>query len=96
MKRKITIKPEADADLMKIWIYGYWNFGEQRANDYNLKFAQLFEKISLFDLGRRRPDLGRKIYTLPYGQHIVIYRAEVDEVFIGRILHHSQDVNAAF
>lgn len=96
MKRKITIKPEADADLMKIWIYGYWNFGEQRADDYNLKFAQLFEKIAMFDLGRRRPDLGGKIYTLPCGQHLVIYRAEADEVFIGRILHHSQDVNAAF
>ncbi len=58
MKRKITIKPEADADLMKIWIYGYWNFGEQLADAYNLKFSQLFDKIALFDLGRKRPDLG--------------------------------------
>ncbi len=96
MKRKITIKPEADSDLVKIWIYGYWHFGEQRADDYNQRFAQLFEKIALFDLGRRRPDLGHKIYALPYGQHIVFYRAEIDEVFIVRILHHSQDINAEF
>ncbi|ORM63359.1 type II toxin-antitoxin system RelE/ParE family toxin [Pantoea rodasii] len=96
MKRKITIKPEADADLMKIWIYGYWNFGEQLADAYNLKFSQLFDKIALFDLGRKRPDLGYQIYSLPFGEHIVIYRAEVDEIFIGRILHHSQEVSAEF
>jgi toxin ParE1/3/4 len=96
MKRKITIKPEADADLMKIWIYGYWNFGEPLADAYTLKFAQLFEKLALFDLGRIRPELGHRIYSLPFGQHIVIYRAEVDEVFIGRVLHHSQEVSAEF
>jgi len=48
----------------------------------------------MFDLGRKRPDLGKQIYSLPLGKHIVIYRAEVDEIFIGRILHHSQDVSA--
>jgi len=96
MKRTITIKPEADADLMKIWIYGYWNYGEQLADDYSARFAQLFDKLTMFDLGRKRPDLGQQIYSLPFEQHIVIYRAEVDEIFIGRILHHSQDVSAEF
>ncbi|MFJ5161577.1 type II toxin-antitoxin system RelE/ParE family toxin [Pantoea sp. NPDC088449] len=96
MKRTITIKPEADADLMKIWIYGYWNYGEQLADDYSSRFAQLFDKLAMFDLGRKRPDLGKQIYSLPLGQHVVIYRAEVDEIFIGRILHHSQEISAEF
>ena len=96
MKRKITIKPAADADLMNIWIYGYWNFGELQADAYNLKLSQLFEKLAAFDLGRMRPDLGYQIYSLPFEEHIVIYRADIDEVSIGRVLHHSQEVSAEF
>ncbi|QGY27447.1 type II toxin-antitoxin system RelE/ParE family toxin [Pantoea cypripedii] len=94
MNRTIIVQPEAEEDLSSIWIYGYWNYGEHQANCYNLKFDTLFSRLVSNELGRKRSELGEHVYSLPCGRHIIFYRSESDTVFIGRILHHSQDIGA--
>jgi toxin ParE1/3/4 len=92
MKRKITIKPDADDDLLTIWFYGYLNFGQDLANEYNLGLSDLFEGLTANELGRKRKELGNKMFAIPYREHTVFYYAEDNEIFIIRILHHSQDI----
>lgn len=92
MTRKIIILPKADNDLFDIWIYGYWQFGETVADEYNTEFTQIFAKLAFYDLGRKRPDLGEQVYALPVNQHIIIYRATAEAIIVGRVLHHSQNM----
>lgn len=94
MKRTIEIMPEANQDMMEIWLYSYWNFGEYQADQHSKSMHKLFFKLAVHELGRKRPELGKQVYSIPYGQHSIIYRTEPANVIIGRILHHSQDATA--
>ncbi|ADU67395.1 type II toxin-antitoxin system RelE/ParE family toxin [Pantoea sp. At-9b] len=94
MKRTIIVQPEAQEDLSDIWIYGYRNFGEDQANLYNLKFDKIFSRLVSNELGRRRYEIGNKVFSIPCGQHVIYYKTEINDIFIGRILHHSQDTAA--
>lgn len=91
MKKEIVITPRASEDLLTIWLYGCWNFGETQADRYALKINKLFSSLQVINLGRRRTDYGRDFYSIIHSEHIVIYRVVPEQVVITRILHHSQD-----
>jgi toxin ParE1/3/4 len=83
--------PEAETDLSAIWLYGYYNFGLNKAELYTHKIYQRFKQLSEHELGRRRIDLGERVFALPHREHVIFYRTEPDKVLVLRILHHSQD-----
>ncbi|WP_337023569.1 MULTISPECIES: type II toxin-antitoxin system RelE/ParE family toxin [unclassified Pantoea] len=83
--------PEADTDLASIWLYGHWNFGLEKTERYVQDIYQRFHQLSENELGRRRTDLGDRIYALPHREHVIFYRTLSEKVIILRILHHSQD-----
>jgi hypothetical protein len=58
--------PEADTDLVSIWLYGYWNFGLEKTERYAQGLYQRFNQLSEHELGRRRRDLGSSVYALPH------------------------------
>ena len=87
MKRTIRVMPEADTDLASIWLYGHWNFGLEKTERYVQDIYQLSEN----ELGRRRTDLGNRIYALAHREHVIFYLTLSERVIILRILHHSQD-----
>ncbi len=91
MKRMIQVMQEADADLKAIWFYGYWNFGMNKAEDYARKLYQRFYHLEENELGRKRLDLGQSIFSMPHREHVIYYLVESENVFIMRVLHHSQD-----
>lgn len=91
MKKEIVITPSANEDLLTIWLYGCWNFGEMQADRYAMNINKLFSNLMVNNLGRRRTDYGRNFYSIIHSEHIVIYRVEPEQIIIARILHQSQD-----
>ncbi|MEJ5045544.1 type II toxin-antitoxin system RelE/ParE family toxin [Pantoea nemavictus] len=83
--------PEAETDLAAIWLYGYANFGLEKTEVYTHKIYLRYNQLSEHELGRRRIDLGERVFALPHREHVIFYRAEPNKVIVLRILHHSQD-----
>ncbi len=87
---------EADDDLESIWFYGYLNFGSKKAKQYVLMLHQRFNQLTTNELGRKRAELGANVFSLPHREHVIYYRSEPENVFIVRVLHHSQDAFIRF
>lgn len=82
----------ADDDLVKIYAYSFQLFGKEQAETYTR------DVYGRFGLLARFPEMGLPIKVgqtrclkFPTGSHIVYYRRTDTGIFIGRILHASQD-----
>ena len=96
MERMIHIMNEADEDLESIWFYGYLNYGNKKAHQYLHSLNQRFNQLATNELGRRRTELGKNLFSLTHQEHVIYYRSEPENVFIVRVLHHSQDIFGRF
>ena len=79
---------DADADLLKMFIYGFETFGFAQAEAYRESMTQCFQLLA------DNPRLGRKADEFALGsrrhehaQHVIFYDEQPDGVLITGIIH---------
>ncbi len=91
MTYKLT--PEAENDLIDIYVYGFLNFGEIQAEQYFSELENSFIVLSQTPLiCRERAEFSPPVRIHHRGRHLVIYLIKDDSILIVRILHDSMDI----
>ena len=93
------IAPEAEAELDDIWYYIAKESGSIEIADRVIdSVTDRFFLLARFpQMGRRRDeDLRPGLRSLVVGEYVIIYRLEVEEVFILHVLRGSRDLKALF
>ena len=91
MTYKLT--PDADDDLIEIYVHGFLNFGETQAEKYFSELEDCFEVLSNAPLiCRERTEFTPPVRIHHHGRHLVIYVIQDDRILIVRALHDSMDI----
>jgi toxin ParE1/3/4 len=91
MSYKLT--PEAENDLIEIYLYGFQNFGEAQAENYFSELEEVFRMLGETPLiCRERLEFSPPVRIHPHGRHLIVYVIDTDRILIVRVLHHSMDV----
>jgi toxin ParE1/3/4 len=91
MSYKLT--PEAENDLIKIYLFGFQNFGEAQAENYFSELEEVFRMLGETPLiCRERLEFSPPVRIHPHGRHLIVYVIDTDRILIVRVLHHSMDV----
>lgn len=92
---KIVIRPQARADIERVWRFSAKNWGRDHADDY---VAQIAKQI---EFAASLPGAGSEVYGLPpqyrkvrSGAHRMIYRCTDAELVVVRVVHEREDVAA--
>ena len=90
----VVKRPEALADLERIWLEGANEFGIAHAERVIERFEQVFNLLAVFrSIGLARQDLGEGIRLFPMREYpfLIFFRASGDGIEIIRILHSRRD-----
>ena len=84
---------EAENDLLKIYRYGFINYGESKADLYiqALKEKCLF-LADMLNLCPDRDEFNPSIKIHNHKKHLIIYIIETDYLLIVRLLHERMDI----
>jgi len=94
---RLRISRGAEADILEIWAYLFAASSPQTADRITAKILRQYETLLQFpNMGKRQPELGDDYRSLPVGRYLIFYRTLPDGIEIGRVLHQSRDVLAAF
>lgn len=93
----IVWSPEAETDLIGIWLYGAQVHSPADA-DRHLRAidAACRRLVNWPQSGRARPEIARGLRSVPVAPHVVFYRVTSSAVEIVRVLHARRDVDAIF
>ena len=88
--------PEAEEDLVQIWLY-IAEDSEERADNF---LFEIDEKSALLaehpEAGRERPELAPSLRSFALGRYTLFYRPADIGVEIVRVLHGSRDIASLF
>jgi toxin ParE1/3/4 len=85
--------PEAENDLIGIYVYGFKSFGEGQAEKYFSEMEGCFQLLSETPLiCRERTEFTPPVRIHHHGRHLIIYVIRDDFILIIRILHDSMDL----
>ncbi len=98
MMGNYRLTPEADNDLVIIWLYTFENWGIDQANSYLEKLENQFLALS------QQPNIGRPVDQIRqgyrcfhYNRHLIFYRSQMkNQIEIVRILHDRMAVDQHF
>ena len=91
MPYKLT--PEAENDLIEIYVYGFQKFGESQAEKYFSELEDCFQLLSETPLiSRECEEFSPPVRIHHHGRHLVIYMIQDGQILIVRILHDSMDI----
>jgi toxin ParE1/3/4 len=89
---RLTLAPEAQADIEDILLYTLQTWGEEQQDKYA---AALDKGFSLLqedpEIGRGRPELYRGCRSYRIREHIVYYAVSGEDINISRVLHVRMD-----
>ena len=96
-ERRISLSPEANNDLVSIWIYGATEWSPEQADKHLFEIESVCERL-LDDtqLGKPRDELVVGVRSIVIRPHVVFYRASKTEIAIVRVLHQREDVGPVF
>ena len=87
------VRQSAEADLEKIWLHTFQEWGDEQADIYTrsllARFAWLAENPRA---GKPRGDVKPGYYSFPEGMHVVFYTISEEGLDIIGIPHQSMDV----
>lgn len=88
MIARIVLSPQAEADIIDIYIGGITEFGIAQANTYETMLPHAIEdELTMHpNMGVARPELGRNVRALYRGAHHINYCVDGDVLKIVRIL----------
>ena len=92
---RIVKQALADQDLVDIWLYTFYEWGEQQADKY---LDDMDGAITLLAeqplISPERTDLEPPVRIHHHGHHLIVYLAFKDGIRILRVLHESMDVDS--
>lgn len=92
---KHRLAPEAEADLLEIWLYVAEGGGLAIADRFVESLTARFFLLTAHPLaGRARNDLLPGLRSYPVGEYVVVYRVDGDDVLIQRVVRGSRDLDA--
>ncbi|MGC6534375.1 MAG: type II toxin-antitoxin system RelE/ParE family toxin [Parvibaculales bacterium] len=92
MAVKLELTKAAEADLVKIYLFGLERYGLQQADAYAANLRQRLANICAFPLSYPEdPDLKPILRVSVLLGHIILYRYEETHITVLRIRHHSED-----
>ncbi len=85
--------PEANIDLIDIYVQSFKKFGERQAEKYFAELERCFQLLSETPLiCRERTELTPPVRIHHHGRHLIIYVIRDNLILIVRILHDSMDL----
>jgi toxin ParE1/3/4 len=89
---RLRILHQAQADLEGIHDYGLRHFGHMDADGYYFELLDAIELIVTQPrMSRERPELADGVRIHAHRSHVIVYRIEIDEIVVVRVLHGRQD-----
>ena len=87
--------PAAETDLAAIWLYTVEEWGLRQADDYIDQLADAFQLVADQPLiCHERTEFSPPVRIFHQAHHLIVYRIEVDTIWVIRVLHESMDVDA--
>ena len=82
---------EAKTDLIQIRRFTLKRWGKNQSEHYLLELQQTLNRLtSMPYIGIcREQDLGREIYSFPYGSHVIYYTLHGGQLIVMAVLHQS-------
>jgi toxin ParE1/3/4 len=92
--RRLKLSKDADTDLNDILAYGSVIFGDEVTRQYFFGFDEALRMLGEYpELAPRAWYLKGHVRCWSYRSHRIFYRFDDDTLHVGRILHHSMDVD---
>lgn len=90
------LAPEAEKDIEEIWGYVSDESDDTDVADRLIEsIVQRFYLLSAYPhAGRSRMDLQNGLRSFPVGEYVILYRVELADVFILRVVHGRRDIDA--
>lgn len=93
--KPVRISKQAAEDLDGIWDYSAARWGPQQADRYNLGLQRSLKTIaSMPEIAREHVDFDPPVRIYPSAEHLIVYLAALDHIFILRVLSGRQDWRA--
>lgn len=92
-KYTLKLSKQAEIDFADILLYTLEAWGEQQMSIYqdDVIYSALKTLRLNPNLGHIRPDILDHYRAFEAGQHVIIYKIDLNTVFVSRILHSSMD-----
>lgn len=91
-RRRLTVKPEAQADIDDIRLCTRERWGAEQRRRYGFHIKQAVRSLLDYpERGMSRDDLSPGCRSLVVERHVVFYRIAGEQIIVGRVLHGSQD-----
>jgi toxin ParE1/3/4 len=95
VKRHVTIKDSAIADLDALYLQGVERWGPVQARAYLEALDRLFDLLSEQpDIARQRREITPAVHIHPFRSHVVIYACNATECDILRVVSSRSNWNA--
>jgi len=92
----LTISPEAEQDLLDIWLYIAEDNPVNADRFLDRLEGQALKLAEFTEIGIDRPDLAPDLKSFPLDRYVLYYRANTGGIELVRVLHGSRDINRVF
>lgn len=96
MKPNVIRTPEAEADLIEIWLY----IGRNNPSAADRTMGSIERTTNLIAdfplMGAAHPELAPELRSFLAGNYVIYYRPVENGIEIVRVLHHARDVREIF
>lgn len=97
MPKNYRLSPQAEQNLLDIFLFGIENWGRQQTHNYANELSLCFELLAKNpEIGLMRSELIGDIRSFVSGSHVIFYRKMDLIVEIIVILHQKMDVKSKF
>lgn len=84
--------PQAEADLIDIFLESAQRFGTNQAEIYAAKLSACFELLETMpSMARERLEISPPVRVHFHGSHVIVYAVEDDDIVLLRVLHERRD-----
>lgn len=85
-----TLRARTDIDAL--YLHGIETFGEAATDAYIARLLDVFDLLQRFPaMARQRTEVDPPVRILPHEAHLIVYRADIEEISILRILPAQAD-----
>jgi toxin ParE1/3/4 len=84
--------PQAEADLIDIFLESAQRFGTKQAEIYAAKLSACFELLETMpSMARERLEISPPVRVHFHGSHVIAYVLDGDDIVLLRVLHERRD-----
>jgi toxin ParE1/3/4 len=95
--RLVLLSPEAEQDVLSIWIFGAVEWSPERADRHLRDIDNLFERLRDDPkLGHKRDELIAGLRSILVRPHLIFYTQTPQAIRIARVLHQRVDTTMHF